>query len=167
MAAPVSPEPRIARKLTVRAHGARLVLVKGPNESLRHVLMKAGLWALLLPDHPGLAVERSVGDRFKPDLVALDAEGRPTLWAEAGALSPQKITSLARRFREARFVFAKWGRNLAPHEQVVRRALRDLRRPPPIELVGFPTEPHRILGDDGHVVVRWSDVARVEIAGGG
>jgi hypothetical protein len=41
-------------------------------------------WALYLPLYPNLSVEIGVGDRYKPDVVALGEDGRPLFWAEAG-----------------------------------------------------------------------------------
>ena len=67
----------LRRKWTLRAHGNQVVLVKKPGESGEHVIMKALLWALYLPLYPDLTVEVPVGDRYKPDLVSLDAQGRP------------------------------------------------------------------------------------------
>jgi hypothetical protein len=131
------PPERIRRKLTLRAGDRSLVLVKGPNESLEHVLTKACVWSLYLGAYPDLKVETRIGDRFKPDLVSLDERGQPRFWAEAGAVSPAKITSLARRFRETHFAIAKWTRHLDPHAQVIRRALRGVRRSGPFELLGL------------------------------
>ena len=77
-------ERHLRRKLTVRAEGRQIVLVKKPVERLEHVLMKAFLWALYLPQYDDLAVEIPVGDRYKPDVVSLDAFGQPRFWGEAG-----------------------------------------------------------------------------------
>ena len=93
----------LRRKWTLRAHGRQVVFVKKSNESSEHVLMKALLWALYLPDYPELTVEISIGDRYKPDVVALDAQGSPTFWAEAGQVGVDKIQSLVRRHRRTHF----------------------------------------------------------------
>lgn len=74
----------LRRKWPLRAHGWQVIFVKQPNESSEHVLVKALLWALYLPQYPGLAVEVAAGDRDKPDLVALDGCGALHFWAEAG-----------------------------------------------------------------------------------
>src|SRR4028119_470638 len=47
----------LRRKLTVRAHGQSLVLVKRPIESAEHVIQKALLWARYLPQYSDLRVE--------------------------------------------------------------------------------------------------------------
>ncbi len=60
----MTDELRLRRKWTFRAHGRQVVFVKEPVESTEHVVMKALLWALYLPDYPGLTVEVGIGDRF-------------------------------------------------------------------------------------------------------
>ena len=67
----------LRRKWTLRAHGRQVVFVKRQNESREHVIMKALLWALYLPEYPHLLVETSIGDRFKPDVVQLAPDGTP------------------------------------------------------------------------------------------
>jgi hypothetical protein len=121
----------LRRKLTVRAHGRTLVLVKRPGEGAEHVLMKAVLWALYLPAYPALAVEVPVGDRYKPDLVAAGPDGRPAFWGEAGKVSAQKIRALARRFPDTHFAVAKWTTRLDPHAARVREALGEKPGTPP------------------------------------
>ena len=155
----------LRRKLTLRAHGQALVLVKKPGEGLEHVLMKAFLWALYLPAYPALAVEVPVGDRYKPDVVQRDAEGRPVFWGEAGKVGAAKVRALGRRFPETHFAVAKWGERLAPHVAVVRKALDARPRSAPFELLGFPADAaERFLAPDGTVAVRFEDVERVRVA---
>ena len=67
----------LRRKWTLRAGDRQVVLIKKPYESTEHVVMKALLWALYLPDYPDLTVEVGVGDRYKPDVVALDSHPPP------------------------------------------------------------------------------------------
>jgi hypothetical protein len=91
----VTDDLLLRRKWTLRAHGRQVVFVKKPVESSTHVLMKALLWALYLPAYPNLAVETGVGDRYRPDVVALDAQGEPVFWGEAGDVTVAKIRSPA------------------------------------------------------------------------
>jgi hypothetical protein len=65
----VTDDLYLRRKLSVHAHGQRLVLVKRPVESTQHVLMKALVGALYLPAYPGLVVEALTAGRYQPDLV--------------------------------------------------------------------------------------------------
>jgi len=71
--------------------------------------MKALLWALYLPHYPELTVEISIGDRYKPDVVALDAQGSPVFWGEAGQVGLTKIRSLLRRHRRTHFAIGQMG----------------------------------------------------------
>ena len=123
-------EERLARKWTFRSGQRQVVFVKGKGESTRHVLMKAVLWALYLPTYPELRVEVRIGDRFKPDLVALDDEGRPCFWGEAGAVSARKLASLFRRFRETPFRFRQVGHELGRRraDPAQGTALREAQR---------------------------------------
>ena len=68
----MTEELELRRKYTLRAHGKQMVFIKKSFESRTHVLTKAFLWALYLPDYPDLAVEVPVGGRYKPDLVQFD-----------------------------------------------------------------------------------------------
>ena len=80
-------------KYTFRVGGQKLVLVKKSVESLRHVEMKALLWALYLSTYHQLQVEVLIGYKYKPDLV----QSGPVPAREHGERSP-----LPRRPREGR-----------------------------------------------------------------
>ena len=96
----------LPRKLTFRAHGRKLVLVKRPWESERHVLLKALVFALYVPSYPDLVVERAIGHRYKPDLVQLDLGGRPAFRAECGETARDKLVLLARAIPATHLVIA-------------------------------------------------------------
>jgi hypothetical protein len=151
----------IRRKWTLRAHGKQIVLVKRVNEQNSHVIMKAFLWALYLPVYPEINVEVSIGDRYKPDLVALDNQGRPTFWGEAGQLSVEKIRSLLRRHRGTHFAIAKWKVPLSPFLQIVKNILADIKRESPLDLIRFPVDSVTRYIDErgeihiGHDMLEW------------
>ena len=150
----------LRRKWTLRAHGQQVVFVKRRNERSEHVLMKALLWALYLPQYPNLRVEVSVGDRYKPDVVALDERGHPVFWAEAGRISPRKIETLAKRYRHTHFVIGKWARTLAPLAETVESAIADLNRTAPFDLIRFPSDSSwRFVDDDGVIHIGLEDLA--------
>ena len=150
----------LRRKLTLRAHGRQVVFVKKARESTEHVLMKAFLWSLYLPDYPDLAVEVPVGDRYKPDVIGVDAAGRPTFWGEAGKVSPDKIAALARRYRSTHFALAKWATRLDPHLAIVEDALDGLARSAPFDLLAFPPDAaERFIDERGSVAVTHADLA--------
>ena len=56
-------ELELRRKWTFRAHGKQMVFFKKSFESDIHVLTKAFLWALFLPDYPDVSVEIRIGDK--------------------------------------------------------------------------------------------------------
>ncbi|NDJ85990.1 MAG: hypothetical protein GYB66_08900 [Chloroflexi bacterium] len=151
--------PVVPRKWQLKAHGEKNVFVKSPGESPAHIVMKALLWALYLPDYPGMRVEVRIGDRYKPDLISLDSQGNPVFWGEAGKVSPDKIQSIARRFPSTHFALAKWDTSLAPHIQHVAAALNDLRREAPFDLIRFPEDSFaRFIGRRGEIVIDFADV---------
>ena len=142
----------LRRKWTLRSHGRQVVFIKQKNESSAHVIMKALLWALYLPAYPDLAVEVAIGDRFKPDVVQLDAAQSPVFWGEAGQVSERKIGSLVRRFPHTHFALAKWATDLTPHAEIVQRVLAKRARSAPFELIAFPRDSaERFFRPDGEI----------------
>lgn len=142
----------LPRKRMITAHGKKIVIVKGAQESAEHVLMKAFLWALYLPQYPELTIEMRIGDKYKPDVVMLDAERKPIFWGESGQVSRDKIRSLGRRFRDTHFAIAKWEMSLALHVENVRSALEGLERSAPFDLIRFPADSaERFLTPEGEI----------------
>ena len=155
----------LRRKWTLRAHGEQVVFVKRANERREHVLMKAFLWALYLPTYPDLVVEISVGDRYKPDVVALDIRGQPRFWGEAGQVSPSKIRSLIRRYRETHFALAKWDTDLAPFVDTVRDALNEYEHEAPFDLLRFPPgSAQRFIKGRGEINLTHADLEWVRLS---
>lgn len=152
-------EFQLRRKWTLRAHGQQVVFVKNPNERAIHVYMKAFLWALYLPKYPGVQVEVRVGDRYKPDVVDLAESGKPRFWAEAGHVSPEKLTALLKRYRDTHFALGKWGANLGQQLSNIEKSVRGLRRAAPLDVIGFPTESaERFIDSNGEVSLDFSDI---------
>ena len=149
----------LRRKWTFRAYGKQVVFIKRSHERSSHVLMKAFLWALYLPTYPDLTVEVRVGDRYKPDVVALDEDGRPIFWAEAGQVGLEKIRSLLRRYRDTHFAIAKWATRLDPYVALVEDALEGLRRSAPVDLLCFPDDSaQRFIDHQGHIQLTFDEV---------
>jgi hypothetical protein len=154
----------LRRKWTLRAYGHQVVFIKKANESGEHVLMKALLWALYLPEYPDLAVEVAIGDRYKPDLVSLDGQGEPRFWAEAGQVGKAKVRSLARRYRRTHFAVAKWAAGLAPWIEIAGQALHGLERPAPFDLLSFPADSaERFVDARGYIRVSHADLDWVRL----
>jgi len=145
----------LRRKLTVRAHDERLVLVKRKQERIEHVWMKAFLWALYGERYADLNVEVDVGARYKPDVVAVDARrGRPRFWGEAGHVGPEKIETLVDRYPGTHLAIAKWDTPLAPSRETVESAVHTSERTAPIDLLRVPPDgDERFIDENGRVSV--------------
>ncbi|MBI5927910.1 MAG: hypothetical protein HY862_01265 [Chloroflexi bacterium] len=155
----MSNRPQVPRKRMYHAHDRKIILAKGYNESSEHVLMKAFLWALYLPDYPTLTVEIRIGDRYKPDVVALNDEGKPLFWGEGGQVSMEKVRAVAKRYRSTHFAIAKWHTRLDSVEELVTEALKGIKRNAPFELINFPADSaERFLDEGGHLQINQSDV---------
>jgi hypothetical protein len=155
----------LRRKWTLRAHGEQVVFVKRVNERSEHVLMKAFLWALYLPAYPDLVVEVPVRDRYKPDLVSLDRYGKPRFWGEAGHVSPGKIHSLIRRYRETHFALAKWDTPLDPLIEVAQDGLKEFGRGASFDLLCFPPDSaERFIDDRGEIKVTHADLDWIRLS---
>ena len=160
-------EKLLRRKVTLRAHGRRVVLVKKPVETEAHVLMKALIWALYLPTYPDAIVEYAIGDRYKPDVVALDLLGEPMFWGEAGKVGVDKIRSLVRRYRATHFAIGKWDTRLEPHADIVREALAGVDRHAPFDLIRFPADSaERFIDERGEIIISHDDITWLRVGGG-
>lgn len=154
----------LRRKWTLRACGRRMIFVKRPHEQTSHVVMKAMLWALYMPQYGKLSIETPLADRYEPDVVCLDDNHRPRFWGEAGQVTPAKIRSLAKRYRTTHFAVAKWATRLAPHLAIVKKAAADIARSAPIDLLVFPPDAaERFIDDTGEIQVAHDDLEWVRI----
>lgn len=148
----------LRRKMTVRSGRQKLVLVKKPVERGRHVMMKALLWALYLPNYPQLKVEVAIGDRYKPDLVEMGVSG-PRFWAEAGRVGNQKLGRILKRFPETHIVLAVWGPSIGSLTKRVQNHIGRLKRSAPIDLIGFPEDAGpRFIGNNGSIRIAFGDI---------
>lgn len=126
--------------------------------------MKALLWAMYLPDYPGLAVEIHIGDRYKPDVVQLDAQDKPVFWAEAGSVSPKKMQSLLRRFPDTHFAIAKWAVPLDPVINVISPLLRKRQRVTPFDVISFPKDSAaQFIDPNGNIEISSTDITLVRL----
>jgi hypothetical protein len=141
----------LRKKYTFRSGNRKLILIKKPMESDRHVMMKALLWALYLPEYPQVQVEVPIGDRYKPDLVQMGEKG-PKFWAEAGSVGAQKLRRILKRFPQTHLAFAVWGQSIHPMMARVRGRRRRMKRSAPIDLIGFPEDAgSRFIGTGGSI----------------
>ncbi len=146
-------------KWTLRTGGQTVVFKKNSNEKSTHVLMKAFLWALYLPEYPGLTVEVRVGDRYKPDVVAVDSEGTPSFWGESGKVGLGKLRSLVKRYPTTHFAIAKWEGRLSTIVGSLKGILDAPNRAAPFDVLVFSADSaERFIGDRGRISVSFEDI---------
>ena len=68
----------------------------------------------------GLEVERSLGGRYTPDLVEVDAGGRPRFWGECGSVSMRKAAWLAKHSGAEELAFVKIRATEATRAEILR-----------------------------------------------
>lgn len=83
----------------------RIRLWQRLGESYEHVLMKALGYAMYVGEFPQLEIETKVSLRYKPDLVALGANGIFRFWARQAKFHSQNALAVkARASRAVGFV---------------------------------------------------------------
>jgi uncharacterized protein YaeQ len=100
--------------------GRRVRLWQRPGESYEHILMKALGFVMFVDEFPNIEIEKSVGLRYKPDLVAQNEAGEFIFWGECGANSVRKTVWLLKHARVEKLVLFKIGQN-------VRQLIEQLR----------------------------------------
>ena len=105
----------------------RVRLWQRTGESYEHVLMKALGYAMFVAEFPALEIERRVGLRYKPDLVARGA-GREfdapfAFWGECGQTAMRKVNWLLKHAGVARLVLFKIINNPAALVEELRAAV--------------------------------------------
>ena len=138
----------IGGKLPIVVDGRRVILSKRHDESERHVLLKALLYARYIRAYPGLMIERSVGLRYKPDLVDVGPHGALRFWGESGATSPAKIAWLIRHVREGHLVFARQAGRGDTFSEIVARAVARERHGR-VEVLSFGDDVWDLIGPSG------------------
>ena len=105
----------------------RAIFSSFPGESTWHVSLK--LFAYLIYRNRAPLVERSVGQRFKPDLFVLGDDGRVRLWIDCGETSIRKLARVVAQNPVARVVIVKdTVRHLEGYRALADGALRDRSR---------------------------------------
>lgn len=98
----------------------RIRLWQRRGESYEHILMKALGFAMFVREFPNLEIEKSVGLRYKPDLVMQNERGDFLFWGECGANAIRKTVWLLKHARVEKLVLFKIGQN-------VRQLIEQLR----------------------------------------
>ena len=115
--------------------GRRVRLWQRTGESYEHVLMKALGYAMFVGEFPALEIERRVGLRYKPDLVARGGGGdgfkHPfAFWGECGQNAVRKTNWLLKHAGVARLVLFKIITNTAALVAELRAAVDARYREP-------------------------------------
>jgi hypothetical protein len=87
--------------------GKRIRFWQRLGESYEHVLMKALGYVMFAKHFPQMEIEKKVGLRYKPDLVARDESGNFIFWGEAGDNSIRKTLWLLKHARVEKLVLFK------------------------------------------------------------
>ena len=104
-------------------HQERLICVKKRGESAEHVTMKVLAYVLLF--EPGLAIEASADQHYKPDVVLLDEQGHAVIWADCGTTSVRKLDAISAKNRRTRITIVKaHRRELASFKRSAEKSLR-------------------------------------------
>lgn len=87
--------------------GEKVRLWQRTGESYEHVLLKALGYAMFVGEFPDLEIEKRVGLRYKPDLVAQNENGEFVFWGEAGENSLRKTAWLLKHARVEKLALLK------------------------------------------------------------
>ncbi len=131
-------EIHLSKTYHFRIAGKRVTLYKKDGESYEHVLMKALGYGMFQPQFPHLEIERRIGLRYKPDLIALDDLGKPQFWGECGQVGLRKIAWIAKHSGTQQLVIFKF--DIIPNHFIAQlRQEVDVRYRPPqrIKLFNF------------------------------
>jgi hypothetical protein len=112
-----------------RLAGQKVRLWQRNGESYEHILMKALGYAMFAEEYPTLEIEVKVGLRYKPDLVARNADGGFLFWGEAGANSLRKTAWLLKHTRTKKLVLFKIGQNVNQLIEQIRAEISAKYRP--------------------------------------
>lgn len=89
--------------------GRHIRLWQNRGESYEHVLMKALGFAMYVRQYPKLEIEKKVGLRYTPDLIAISATSGFDFWGECGVNSIRKTNWVLRHANTRRMVLFKMG----------------------------------------------------------
>ena len=111
------------------------------GESYEHILMKALAFSMFTGKFPTLEIERKVGLRYKPDLIAQDARGEFLFWGECGLNTLRKTKWLLKHTRTEKLALFKIGINEKQLIELLREEIPKKYRPPKrLILINFVNE---------------------------
>jgi len=127
-----------SRKFTFKFGTKKVVINKDAHEPEVQFYSKALAFALYHKQYRSLRVEAKVDERFQPDLSASGYDGTMLLWVECGKVSMNKVEKLFKKYRKALFVFVQLSKDLRAFEKNLKRAVKNMRTLPPIDIVIYP-----------------------------
>lgn len=137
-----------AKTYHFRIAGQRVTLHKKNGESYEHVLMKALGFAMFRPQFPHLEIEKRIGLRYKPDLIALDERGKAMFWGECGQVGLRKIGWIAKHSGARQLALFKFDITADHFISQVREQVEARYRPPSrIRLFNFDSIVLREAGE--------------------
>lgn len=138
--------------------GRKVRLWQRLGESYEHVLLKALGFAMFVEDYPGLEIEKRVGLRYKPDLVARNAAGEFIFWGECGDNSFRKTMWLLKHGQVERLVLFKLAVNDGQFVKQLRAEISPRYRPDErLSLINFTSNIVSLTADKkiDQVVPEW------------
>lgn len=115
---------------TFELAGKKNRLWQGRGETFQHVLMKALGYAMYVGKYPLLEIEKRVGLRYKPDLVARNpANGEFLFWGECGLNTIRKTAWLLKHSGTEKLVLFKIGFNTDALIKQLRKEISAKYRP--------------------------------------
>ncbi len=106
----------------------RVRLWRKTGESYEHILMKALGYAMFSGKYPHLEIEKSVGLRYKPDLVAQNGERDFEFWGECGQNSIRKTHWILKHTRTKQLALFKIGANVEQLSHQLREEIPEKYR---------------------------------------
>jgi uncharacterized protein YaeQ len=138
-----------AKTYHFRIAGQRVTLYKKNGESYEHVLMKALGFAMFRPQFPNLEIEKRIGLRYKPDLIALNELGKAEFWGECGQVGLRKIAWIAKHSGARQLALFKFNITADHFIAQVRDEVEARYRPPSrIRLFNFDSIVVKEVGEE-------------------
>ena len=109
--------------------GEKMRLWQNKGESYEHILMKALGFAMFIEKYPNLEIEKRVGLRYKPDLIAQNGKRDFEFWGECGQNSISKTAWLLKHTSIKEFALFKIGFNSDVLIKQIRKDVPEKYRP--------------------------------------
>lgn len=109
--------------------GERIRLWQRTGESYEHVLMKALGYAMFAGKYANLEIEKRIGLRYKPDLIAQTGERDFDFWGECGQNAIRKTHWILKHTRTEKLALFKIAANAEQLIKQIRDEIPEKYRP--------------------------------------